>query len=280
MMTSIASLLRRTTSLFLCLASACAGTAPDGAPPEESSTTQTESSGASSSSSSTSSSDDTAGTGDASGSTSGDATDTGTSTGTLPASCEGITPTTLFTTLENVGTPAGSFNLALLSWWDPATGDYDESADDFVVPEGTCWCVSAVALAWIYPGHDEPKQPELVVNFYDDIDEGPGRRRFSETTTAVTQSPFQGDENRYDITLAEPVLTPAGRTWMSVVEVVQDGERMGWRTSLDGVDTPHAQQLDLMDCPEFMPFEDCYPGEAPVQLAFEIVGAEVPCADP
>lgn len=218
----------------------------------------------------------TAGADDSSTGTTDEGGEDSTTTSVSMPTCDGITPTTLFSTTEHIGAPLDVFLLALLSWWDPSTNDFDESADDFVVPEGSCWCVTSVAYPYLVSG-EAPAMPELVVNFYDDVDELPGERWFSETTTAVTPGTFADGHPRYDIELAEPVMVPAGRTWMSIVAVVSGTLRMGVRLTTDAADTPSAAHLDKMDCPRFPHYEDCYPGEPAVQLAFEVHGAEIPC---
>lgn len=260
--------------VIACFASACA--ADPVAPPadgESSSSAGAESSSSSSGDAPAGESSSEVGSDEASGPSASSSETTG-----APPECGELEASVLFTSTMNVGSPPDSFLMAILSWFDPETGDYDESADDFEVPAGSCWCVSEVVVHAIYTTGSAPAEPELVVNFYDDAGDLPQTRWFSETTTLVTTTDLEGPSLRHAVELAEPVLVPAGRTWMSVVARMQDEERMGVMLSLDSQRTPSAAHLDLMDCPMFTHFEDCYPGSPATQLAFELHGTEIGCA--
>ncbi|MBC8074426.1 MAG: hypothetical protein IAG13_39265 [Deltaproteobacteria bacterium] len=203
--------------------------------------------------------------------------ESGTSGGPIVADCDGVESTVLFDTTVHVGSPPDTFLIGLFSWWDPVTNDYDESADDFVVPDGSCWCITEVAVIGAYFGPTPATVPEMVVNLYDDEGELPDMRWFSETMMPTTVEPYDPQRDRYGFELSETAIAPAGRSWMSVLGVVQGDERFGIQLSSDPSSSPTAAHLDRMDCPEFAHYEVCYPDEPAVQLAFEIIGAEVPC---
>lgn len=210
------------------------------------------------------------------GSTSPEGTDGGTTDTGTTADCDGIETSVLFSSAGSVGSPGDSFLLYLLSWWNQNSGDYDESADDFEVPPGLCWCISEVSIVAGYAPGPAPETQEFVVNLYDDAGDLPNTRYFSETTTQASSEPWTLD-NLYTISLAEPVVAPPGRSWVSVLGITQAGERLGIRLSTAPTTSPSAAHLDLMDCDAFTHFEDCYPGQPATQLAFEIHGAEVAC---
>ena len=214
--------------------------------------------------------------------------DSGSDTSTTGAqpSCEGITPTLLFTSAEHVGTISEPDSVAFLfsvySYYVEATGEHIESADDIDVPDGSCWCITGVDIIGGYAG-DEPAMDEFFVNLYDDSDELPNELWFSERLTPTTIVPPDGEGavggfSTYTVELSEPPLVPSGRTWLELVGLVPDGTIFQIGLSTDDIGNLSVAHLVPDECPDWARFEDCFtPGYPPPQAAFAVYGAELPC---
>ncbi|HWB81080.1 MAG TPA: hypothetical protein VG755_39225 [Nannocystaceae bacterium] len=269
-------------ALLLPLALGCAQSAessPGGGTDEGDTSSSSESEG-SSEADTTSTSDD-----GASSSTDDDSGSDTSTTGAQP-SCDGITPTLLFTSAEHVGTisapDSGAFLYSVFSYYAEATGEHIQSADDIDVPDGSCWCITRVDIVGGYMG-EHPEIDEFFVNLYDDSDELPNEMWFSERSTPTTTVPLEGEGplagfSTYTVDLSEPPLVPAGRTWLEMVGLVPDGTIFQLGLSTDEIGNLSVAHLVPDECPDWARFEDCFtPGYPPPQAAFAVYGAELPC---
>jgi hypothetical protein len=200
----------------------------------------------------------------------------GSATGEL-SPCGGAEIGRLFAATFEVGLPSVVYPSAVASW-RVQDGERHDAADDFEVPVESCWCITSVTIV---AQHWQPSGiPEVVVSLYDDEGELPNDAWFTETTTAITMTEATGAYARMEIELAEPVLAPSGRSWLSVVELTEtDDEHLFWSTSHTPSSSPSAARYDSDEaCPGFAHWEDCVHGAVPIQLAFDIYGAPTACS--
>ncbi|HWB78010.1 MAG TPA: hypothetical protein VG755_23760 [Nannocystaceae bacterium] len=206
-------------------------------------------------------------------------TESESSTGDEMPSCgRGLPSDVLYTSIAGLGAPPDTFTVAITSFFDLDTGEADEAADDFTVPDGSCWCVTGMRFVGRYFG-EPPLDPAYRMRIYHDGDELPGELLFEYegAPSAFDESPDPFFELPFfDLTMA-PTSLSSGRYWASAAAQVVGEARYTIALSQDGEGTAPAAQLDAEDCPEFTPYHVCYPDEPPVQLAFEVLGAEVSC---
>ncbi|MBC8074424.1 MAG: hypothetical protein IAG13_39255 [Deltaproteobacteria bacterium] len=200
------------------------------------------------------------------------------STGEL-APCGGAEIGRMFATTFEVGLPSTTYPTAIGSW-RATDGVRHDVADDFEVPEDTCWCITKVAIEAL---EFEPRlltDQAIAITLYDDLDELPNLTWYTETTTAITRIEGMTAHVRMEIDLAEPVTVPSGRSWLSLVGVDQDeAAYLLWSTSHTPSSSPSAARYDQAEhCPGFAHWEDCVEGGVPLQMAFDIYGAPLDCA--
>lgn len=207
------------------------------------------------------------------------------STEGIVADCGEGEPGLLFGTAENIGTiphpSGGAFLWGMQSWYDRTTGDIAESAEDFEVPAGSCWCITSVNVNGQFVA--EPRSPELTIAFYEDVDGLPVESPWvSEAHEPTTSTPLQGFESpvspvSHIIDLDGPVLVPPGRAWVSMIGHVVGSNRFSLNLSTDTFGNLSTAYRRAPSCPEWQHVDDCYPNLPAAEVAFELHGWAIAC---
>ena len=202
------------------------------------------------------------------------------STGAIARECDGVPQ--LLAAQGMIGASEEGL-WGMQSWLADAPGYSCESADDFVVPAGTCWCITSVGVATVLPGDGVL---DVQLDFYTDERGLPADDPwFSELATPTTVEEVHSDypvARMQTIELSTPAVATAGRHWIAPKGAVATGDIYGLAVSLED----HANESTkirwgtevMPDCTEW---DDVYvcstwvPHE--IELAFEIHGVAVDC---
>ncbi|MCY1059127.1 hypothetical protein [Nannocystis sp. SCPEA4] len=207
------------------------------------------------------------------------------STGEPPV-CEGGRAALLFGTAENIGTISypnggGPYLWGMQSWFNGDTGEYEESADDFEVPAGVCWCVaSVVAFGQFGPA---PAQPEFSLRLYEDADGLPVTDPWftqdlapSAIESVMLEPPALAGTKRYQFELEEDVLVQPGHAWLSTSGLVSGAVVFNMALSTESFGAASTAYRST-ECPVWGDLQACYPTLPLPELAFELHGYEIPC---
>ncbi|MDC0672057.1 hypothetical protein POL58_30200 [Nannocystis sp. ncelm1] len=167
------------------------------------------------------------------------------------------------------------------SWFNDDTGDYKESADDFEVPAGVCWCIaSVVAFGQFGP---VPAQSEFSLRLYDDADGLPATDPWftqdlaaSAVESAMIEDPVLAAMMRYQLELQEPVLVQPGHAWLSTSGLVSGATTFSMALSTEAFGAATTAYRS-MGCPAWGDLQACHPTLPLPELAFELHGYEIPC---